>query len=161
MRRLFWFCRTCPQNILGKKTAIKPLYLEIHIVGQINICVNIFIRKASNEEYLTSPINYCSSQKHPYYFGNIFVQKAFFRKYLKEKCWSEAYSQHSFKYLLTSCLISKLFPKVSGRQTTLVKNIHRHEWVKVALPVGFTNTKLCQGVILIVVNLCVYPRDIC
>ena len=41
-----------------------------------------------------------------------FLTKAFFGKYLKEKCSSEYYQQLSFKYFMRICFISKLFSKV-------------------------------------------------
>ena len=38
-----------------------------------------------------------SGQNRPDYFGNILLTKAISWKHLKEKCWSEAKQQLSFK----------------------------------------------------------------
>ena len=50
---------------------------------------------------------WCS--KCPHKFGDFFIVRVFFRKYLKEKCCSEPNPQLSFKYVVTlTCLFSKV-----------------------------------------------------
>ena len=58
------------------------------------------------------PIGTQSGQKRPDYFVDIFLAKAFYQKYLKEKCLSEYYQQLSFKYFVRIGFISKLFSEV-------------------------------------------------
>ena len=45
-------------------------------------------------------------------FVLLFEQKAFWEKYLMEKCWPEVKQQLSFKYFLNLSFIPKLFLKV-------------------------------------------------
>ena len=54
--------------------------------------------------------------------GNIFQQKHFVGKYLKEKCSSDYYQELSFKYFVRSFLIYKLSSKVAKFQTTVNNN---------------------------------------
>ena len=60
-----------------------------------------------------------AAKKRPDYLGDISLTKAHFVKYLKEKCSSELSLNISFKYLVKSCFIPKLFSKVSFVQKTL------------------------------------------
>ena len=55
-------------------------------------------------------------------FGDILSSKENFGNYLKEKCLSGPNTQLSFKYFSNSCLILKLFSKVSYIQTKTYKS---------------------------------------
>ena len=68
--------------------------------------------------------------KPPDNLGDISLTTTIFRKYLKENRSSELYLKLSFIILANSCLIPKLFLNVFQVQTTLVKHISRHQWVK-------------------------------
>ena len=66
----------------------------------------------------------------PDYFGDIYLTKAIFRKYLKEKCWIKSNQQLSFKYFVKLWSFLKLFSKVSKVQTCqgikgLIKKIYQ------------------------------------
>ena len=52
-------------------------------------------------------------------FGCIFLTKAFFGKYLNEKCLSDANQQLSFKYFVNFRFIPKLFSKIGEKQATI------------------------------------------
>ena len=58
------------------------------------------------------PIHTQSGQNRPDNFENIFLTKAFFRKYLKEKCSAEVKLQLSSKYFVNFRFILKSFLKV-------------------------------------------------
>ena len=84
----------------------------------------------AQEEHDASAIYFfLLNPKLPDYFGDISKTKAIPRKYLSEKCRSETNSQLPLKYFSNFCLISKLFLKVSQVQTTIVREIFKHEWV--------------------------------
>ena len=69
-------------------------------------------------------------QKRPDNFWYIFLIKASFEKYLKEKCLSDHKQQLPFNYFSKYCFNLKLFSKVSKFQTTLLWMHSGHEWVK-------------------------------
>ena len=73
----------------------------LHHLGRTRLD-NVTFCLASRPIYTERPDN----------FGNILLIKAFSWKYLKEKCWSEAKNQLSFKYFVNFRLIRKLFSKV-------------------------------------------------
>ena len=50
--------------------------------------------------------------KQPDNFGDIFLTRAKFRKYLKESCSSGLHLQLSLKYFASLCFVQKLFSKV-------------------------------------------------
>ena len=60
-------------------------------------------------------------QKCPDYFGNIFVTRAFSRKYLKEKCLSDINAHISANYFVNQGVIPKLSSKLSRVQTTSLR----------------------------------------
>ena len=73
---------------------------------------------------------YMYQPKPPGYFGDISLIKAILRKNFEGDCFSHFYPQLSFKYFANLHITPKLFSKVLQVQTTLVKEISRHEWVE-------------------------------